>query len=317
MTVTRALDTGDTDDPACRGGEICPSKSPPRRQFPDLNARPRFDRRSNAGAALSPRVGSSARDIFRHQPNDIGARNFAAQKYADTLSISQDRDPIGQANDFGKTMRHIEHRLSFRSKLHHPFHQQLGVRFRQNRRRLIEDHDFAGMDEGPRDLRQPQMGNAKSGSFGVRVKVCADLGQNAWTVRLSSALKWPRLARPPSPPSRIFLPMENSGTIKISCGTTVIPSRDASLGLVHSDDVSRHEEITLVGGVHAAQDLNERGLARAIFSNQGVDLAAVQIKVHAVERRHAGKTLCDSRSRKANVPGSAGSSHIALLSKQG
>ena len=85
---------------------------------------------------------------------------LAPQKYSNTLSVSQDRDPIRQANDFGKTMRNIEHRLSFRSKLHHPFDQAFGVRFGQYRRRLIKDHDFTGTDESPSYLRQPQVGNA-------------------------------------------------------------------------------------------------------------------------------------------------------------
>ena len=58
-------------------------------------------------------------------------------------------------------MRNIEHRLSFRSKLHHPFDQTLSVRLRQDRRRLIKDHDFAGMDESPSYLRQPQWGTLR------------------------------------------------------------------------------------------------------------------------------------------------------------
>ena len=54
--------------------------------------------------------------------------------------------------------------------------------------------------------------------------------------------------------------------------------------------------------MHSAENFDERRFACAIFSDQGMDLAAVQIEVHAVERRHAGKALCDSRSCKASVP---------------
>ena len=100
--------------------------------------------------------------------------------------------------------------------------------------------------------------------------------------------------------------MENSGTINMSCGTTVIPSRDASLGLVTTTTFPADKEITLVGRVHTAQNLNERGFPGAIFSDQGMDFAAMQIKVHAIERRHTGKTLCDLREvAKPSVPGAA------------
>ena len=259
--------------------------------------------------AVSP-TGSPARDVLRHQPNDIGARNVAAQKYADTLSVPQDRDPIGQANDLGKTMRDIEHRFSFRSKLHHPFDQKLGVRFRQNRGRLIEHHDFAGMDERPRDLRQPQVRNAEGWKFWCPGRS----SRRPWPVRLGQFVSPRRSSGRVSPsrlrhPNRIFRPMENSGTISMSCGTTVMPSRDASLGLVTATTFPADEEITLVGRVHAAQNLNQRGLASAILSDQGVDLAAVQIKVHAVERRHARKTLCDSLQSQSQRPGFSRRSH--------
>ena len=251
--------------------------------------RQRITRQTSFGTPRAPR-----RDFFRHQPDDVGAGDLAAQKYADALSVPQDRDPIRHADDFGKTVRDIKHRFSFRSKLQHPFDQKFRVRLRQNRGRLVEHHDLAGMDERPRDLRQPQMRNAESGSFGVRVEACADLGKRGLDGSVSRSRSDGRdLARLPSPPRRIFRPIENSGTIRMSCGTTVMPRRDASLGLVTATTLSRHEEIPLVGHVHTAQNLNERGLASAILSNQGVDLAAVQIEIHAVERRHAGKTLCD------------------------
>ena len=75
-------------------------------------------------------------------------------------------------------------------------------------------------------------------------------------------------------PSRIFRPIENSGTIKMSCGTTVMPSRDASFGRVTATKC-RQEEITLLGKVHAAQNLNQRRFASAILANQRVDFAAI------------------------------------------
>ena len=69
-------------------------------------------------------------------------------------------------------------------------------------------------------------------------KFAPTLAKAAATVLLSSELRRLWFARRLSPPSRIFRPIENSGTIKTSCGTTVMPSRDASLGRVTTTQLS-------------------------------------------------------------------------------
>ena len=147
----------------------------------------------DARGRISPRPVPATSLVIRRTISWRG--DLAAQKKSDALSVPKDRDPIRQADDFGKTMSDVEHRFSLRSKLHHPFDQQLGIRLRQHRRGLVKNHDLTGMDEGPSYLRQPKMRNAEAGSFGVRVEVAPTLAKAAATVRLSSALRWPRLAR--------------------------------------------------------------------------------------------------------------------------
>ncbi len=109
-------------------------------------------------------VGGDGRvgDVLCHQPDDIGARNLAAHVNADPFSVTQDRDPVRHADDFGKAVRDVEHRFSFGTELHHPLDQKFGIRFRQNRGRFVENHDFAGMHERAGDLRQPKVRHAES-----------------------------------------------------------------------------------------------------------------------------------------------------------
>ena len=73
-----------------------------------------------------------------------------------------------------------------------------------------------------------------------------------------------------------------------------MPSRDASLGRADRNDVVAEDEIALFGNVDAAQNLDQRRFARAVLAKKRVDFAAMQVKVDAVERRHARKALGDA-----------------------
>ena len=54
-------------------------------------------------------------------------------------------------------------------------------------------------------------------------------------------------------------------------------------------------EDDLAGGglVHAGEYVHQRGLARAVFAHDGVDLALAHVKVHIVERLYAGEFLAN------------------------
>ena len=51
--------------------------------------------------------------------------------------------------------------------------------------------------------------------------------------------------------------------------------------------------VAAVAGVDAAQDLHQRGFARAVLAQKRHDLAASQLEIHMVQRLHAGKRLAD------------------------
>ena len=61
--------------------------------------------------------------------------------------------------------------------------------------------------------------------------------------------------------------------------------------------------------MRAGDDLDERGFARAIFAEQRVDFARLQVKIHAAQRAHAaegfgeGAEFEQGRGRHAGVEG--------------
>jgi hypothetical protein len=54
------------------------------------------------------------------------------------------------------------------------------------------------------------------------------------------------------------------------------------------------QDLALVGPVEPEEDVHERGLARPVLAEQGVDLSAVRGEVHAVARHDAGEPLRDA-----------------------
>ena len=65
-------------------------------------------------------------------------------------------------------------------------------------------------------------------------------------------------------------------------------------GVAHRDHLAIGQDLALVSPVGAAQDLHQRGLARAVLAHHHVDLAGVQRQRDLVQRQHAGKAFGDA-----------------------
>src|SRR5690606_31749989 len=72
------------------------------------------------------------------------------------------------------------------------------------------------------------------------------------------------------------------------------------------DGLSVPEDLASVGPVDAAQHLHEGGLAGAVLAHQGMNLARIQVEIHAVEGDDAGKNLPDPPHRRPGRGGGDG-----------
>ncbi len=52
-------------------------------------------------------------------------------------------------------------------------------------------------------------------------------------------------------------------------------------------------DFSVVLGVNAAEDVDERGFSRAVFADQREHFARLEVQAHAAQRVHAGKALMD------------------------
>ena len=78
--------------------------------------------------------------------------------------------------------------------------------------------------------------------------------------------------------------------------------RNAGLGhLVHSGGLvglSRQLKGATVGGVQTCQHVEKRGFARAIRTNQPINLTAFDVDAHVAQRLQTAKTLGNARDSK-------------------
>jgi len=149
----------------------------------NLNVRPGAGLRLRSGYGIARLCGNASRSgavcvplgVLRHQPDDIGAGQFATSVDADALAVAQDGDAIRKLHCFGEAVRGIEYRFTLRPKIHHAFDQQFSIWLGQDRRRLVENHDLAGMNERAGDLREAQARHAERRRLRIRVEGYADL----------------------------------------------------------------------------------------------------------------------------------------------
>lgn len=69
---------------------------------------------------------------------------------------------------------------------------------------------------------------------------------------------------------------------------------DGILRAVECDGLAVQQDFALIGAVNAGEDFDERGFARAVFTDKGRDLAGEEADVDAIQGFDAGEYLADA-----------------------
>ncbi len=72
---------------------------------------------------------------------------------------------------------------------------------------------------------------------------------------------------------------------------------------IESHALPPQRQLPLVGGVDAAEDLHQRALAGAVFTDEAVDLAGQQVEIDAVKREGAAEPLGDAGQCQERLSG--------------
>ena len=76
------------------------------------------------------------------------------------------------------------------------------------------------------------------------------------------------------------------------------PHLQGMLGVPRVERVAEVVDLTGVLGIDADENLHERGLARAVLPDKGMDLPFVEVEIHMAKRMHTREALVDFPHRK-------------------
>ena len=195
----------------------------------------------------------------------------------DLLSVPQHRDAIREALNLLEPVGDEDDPDALPAQQLHDGEQGLRFVLRQHRRGLVHHQDTAVVAQRLCDLDQLLLGHGDAAHRGGDIHVL-QLQPFEDLARLGVHLL-PVQPGKPSPAPLKLLPEEDvlrHGQRWHEVELLVDDADAQRHGLAgpgNADGLSVYGNLTLIGAVHAAQDLDQRGLSRAVFADQGMDFA--------------------------------------------
>ncbi|MNQ62278.1 hypothetical protein D3C85_766180 [compost metagenome] len=248
-------------------------------------------------------------DHVTHDPLeiDLGARRLGGHG-----TVAQHHRVVGDLQRLLQVVRDVDDRHPSRREVADHLEQRLHLRRRERRRGLVHDQDAAVDRQGTRDLDDLLLPEAQVFDQGQRIDRFLELCHQ----------------RPRAP--RLFGKVDAGGAAQLAAHEDVVAHREVRCQaqlLVNDRDAAfacvrgrrqdhRHaveHDVARRGRDHAREDLHQRGLAGAVFTEQRRDLSAVDVEVHALERLHAAVRLGDvprrQHDRAVGMTGDASGAH--------
>src|SRR5215831_10823450 len=245
-----------------------------------------------AGAARLRRI-----EIFElasdHHLDDFAGVGLAALPCPDQPPVAQDRDAVGDAEDFVHPVRDVDQAESALGEPTEQFEEQFDLMRFERRRGLVQDEQLRLDRQRLRDLDDLAFGQAEVFDRRVGRYLQLELIEQFLRSRVQLApidqaerAEAPRLA----PDEDVF------GDRQVR--------REAQF-LMHEADAERlgfrrvlridlspvEDNLAAVLPHDSGENLHQRGFARAVFANQRMNLAAPRREVHPRERPRAGEGL--------------------------
>ena len=228
--------------------------------------------------------------------DQLGAVELLHRHRALVHAVAQDRRPVGELEDLVQAVRHVDHARAGLARLADQTEQQVDLVRRQRRRRLVEhEHPHVGLVvvEGAGDGDGRPVDRSQDRHRAVDVEVDREL--------LQQPLRLAPLRRPVDEhPTPLAVP-ESEGDVLDGGELADDPERLVHELQTQPTRLARQARAQLVavdgdlragvGRVHAGQHLDQGRLARAVLSEQGVDLAGQHGHRHVGEGALTGERL--------------------------
>ena len=189
-------------------------------------------------------------------------------------------------------MRHIQQRRPRRLQFRQHVEQVIRLRVGQRRGWLVEHEDPALEGEGAGHLQQLAMGGRQLFGEGVWIDLQVEARQD-----LASALAHLRLAQA-AEPAQLASREDVGGDAEVGeAQHFLVDHADAALDRIararHTQPLALPPHLTGIGAHEAGQDLQQRGLAGAVLTDQRMGFAGFDLEAHAVEGLDGAKRFVD------------------------
>ena len=211
---------------------------------------------------------------------------------ADAFSLAQNRHAVRHRHDLVELVRDKQNRLAVGGKALHDLHQLVDLLRGEYRRRLVKDQDLVVAVEHLEDLHA--LLHADRDVLDLRVEIDMQpvfLGQRSHGAACLFLLQEAEL-RGLGAENDVVEDGEHVDQLEVLMHHADA-ERGGVVGVIDLHDLAVFEDLAALGPVQPEQHRHQRGLARAVLAEQGVNLAAPQRQRHIIVGHDAGKHLGD------------------------
>ena len=245
-----------------------------------------------AGFVVAPLDFAPLGDLAEHELDDALSIHFGGGLRGDHPAVPQHRHARAQIQHLAEPMRDEDDAASRAGQFPHAGEDALNLALAKSRRRLVEDQDACVAAERARDLHQLALGHGEILHHGVGPHVVeAKSRQQALDlapiicaraeIGANSAEQDVLQHRQRRHEAEFLFDHRDAGCLRLS-------------GVRQRDRRPVDQDLSLIGGDDAGKRLDERALAGAVVSNQGVNFAPAQRERYAVERDDRPERLGDA-----------------------
>ena len=225
--------------------------------------------------------------------DERGFIQFVHPARADAFAVAQDGHLAAQGKNLLQAMRDVNNPGAIRTEVSHNAKDKVLLLLRERSRRLIHDDDAGARAQRAGDFNQLLFRHGQAPDFGLRVNLHPEGPQQL-------SRPGPSFAPMNSPPGCGRLQPQRDifghGKVRKERGLLVDAgnsqfARQGGSKVPHP--LTIHVDLAGIRSMRAGHNFDQRGLARSVFTEQGMHLAGTQLKGNPSQCAHGAKVFSD------------------------
>ena len=228
-----------------------------------------------------------------HVGNDGIHRGTCEIHRGDVLTVTHDGDPVNNVLQFFQTVGDVNDAAAVRPKALDDAEQFIDFLCRQSRGRFVHNQNSGIDGQCLGDFHHLLLGNRQIAHHFTGINIDLQIGQNGSGFCLHTLLVHHEALHFLTAQEHIFRNRQMGAHIQflMDNGNT---QRLSLLGIQVAALLTKNRHGTAVTGINTGEDLHQSGLTCAVFSQQGHDFTAAQLKVDIVQSLDTGERLIDT-----------------------